>query len=42
MLGKAKQGNESDESDDDEFRDKSRRRGKVGIRNGLALGLDDE
>ncbi|BEI80296.1 hypothetical protein CcaverHIS002_0108250 [Cutaneotrichosporon cavernicola] len=40
MLGKIKKDSD-DEDDDDAFRDKSRR-GKVGIRNGLAFGNDDE
>lgn len=40
MIGKLDK--DDSDSDDDGFRDKSRRRGKVGIRNGLALGVDDE
>lgn len=42
MLPRLKD-DESDSDDDSAFRDKSRRRGKVGIRNGLAsAGADDD
>lgn len=43
VVGKLKADDDSDSDDDAAFRDKSRRKGKIGIRNGLtSFSADDD